>query len=612
MGTIATLAVKLIGDITGYTKSMTDAERQAQNTAQNISRNLKNIGGDITGLGRSATASLTLPLLAAGITAVNYASDLDETKNKVSVVFGDIANDVLMWSETSATAFGQSRQQALEAAGTYGNLFVSLGLGQKPAADMSMSLVQLASDLASFNNANPEEVLLALRSGLSGEVEPLKKFGIAMNETILKTKAMEMGLGDNLQALTEAEKLQLRYAIIMQQTTTAQGDFARTADGLANSTRIAKAQLADAAAVLGTQLLPYGLQIVRFVSDLVGKFQALSPEQQKWILMIAGAVAVAGPLLMIIGGLITALGAIIPVITAVAGALAPFALPILAIIAVLALLYLAWTNNWGGIQEKTQAAIAFVKGLIEGGMQFIQDLTSGKLGALSQLWNNAVNTVMTIVNTWIANIKLLFQAFQAAFNGDWYRFGELIRQIWDNTWKMMGTILSNAWANFKIIITTLVTNIINFFKNTDWGQVGKNIVQGIANGIRNSVSWIIDAARSVANAALQAAKGFLGIRSPSKVFEMQVGYQMAAGTAAGWERGLSNLLQPSFGMLTPATAAVTPNVAVPGIDGGGGAGLGLGSNDLIIGLLQELVDKETIDYDRLSRKLVNATMAKGQ
>lgn len=604
MSTIATLAVKLIGDIAGYTKSMTEAEQQAQRTAQKISKNLKDIGGSVSGLGRSATVGLTLPLVAAGISAVNYASDLDETKNKVSVVFGDMAADVLKWSEDSATALGQSRQQALEAAGTYGNLFVSLGLGQQPAADMSMSLVQLASDLASFNNANPEEVLLALRSGLSGEIEPLKKFGVAMNEAILTAKAQEMGLGDNIQALSEAEKLQLRYAIIMEQTTTAQGDFARTSDGLANSTRIAKAQLADAAAVLGAQLLPYGLQIVKFVSDLIGKFEALSPEQQKWILMIGGAAAAAGPLLMIVGGLITALGAIIPVITAVAGALAPFALPILAIIAVLALLYLAWTNNWGGIQEKTAAAIAFVRGLIERGMQFIQDLTSGKLGALSQLWQNAVNTIMTIVNTWVTNFKLLIQAFQAAFNGDWYRFGELLRQVWDNTWKMLGTILSNAWSNFKIIITTLVNNIVNFFRTTDWGAVGRSIVQGIANGIRNSVSWIIDAARSVARAALQAAKGFLGIKSPSKVFEMQVGYQMAAGTAEGWKSGLDNLLQPTFGMLTPATAAITPNITVPSVGAGGGTGVGFG-NDAIVALLQEIAEKTGIDYDKLARKLEN-------
>src|SRR5574341_469981 len=131
MSTIATLAVKLIGDITGYTKSMTEAEKQAQKTADNIGKNMKQIGGEITGLGKTATAGITVPLVALGGYAISAASDLEETKNKVSVVFGSMSADVLKWSENSATALGQSRQQALEAAGTYGNLFLTLGLGQK-------------------------------------------------------------------------------------------------------------------------------------------------------------------------------------------------------------------------------------------------------------------------------------------------------------------------------------------------------------------------------------------------------------------------------------------------------------------------------------------------
>lgn len=602
MTTIATLAVKLIADASGFQTAMDQAERKTQTWSQSVSKNLKDVGGKITNFGKMATVGLTLPIIGAGIAAVNMASNMEETKSKVNVVFGEMSASVLAWSTDSATAMGISQEQALSAAATYGNLFTSLGLGQQPAAAMSTSLVQLASDLASFNNANPEEVLLALRSGLSGEIEPLKKYGVAMNEAILKNKAMEMGLGDNLQVLTEAQKLQLRYAIILEQTATAQGDFARTADGMANSTRTAKAQLADAAVVLGQQLLPYGLKLITWVSQAIAWFQQLTPEQQKWIVVILGVVAVAGPLLMIVGGLITALGAIIPVITAVVSALAPFALPILAIIAVLVLLYFAWTNNWGGIQEKTATAIAFVKGLIESGMQFIQDLTSGKLGALSQIWQQTTDAIKTVWTVLTTNIKLIFQAFSAAFHGDWYRFGELLRMAWDNAWNTIRLVLLTAWSNLKIIVSGMVTNIINFFKNTDWGAVGRGIVDGIARGLRLGATVVINAAMSAARAALQAVQGFLGIRSPSKVFEMQVGWQMAAGTAEGWKRGLDNMLQPSFGLLTPTTAAVTPNVAVPNAGRQGGASFG---NDEVIALLEEIAENVRIDYDKLARKVQN-------
>jgi len=187
-------------------------------------------------------------------------------------------------------------------------------------------------------------------------------------------------------------------------------------------------------------------------------------------------------------------------------------------------------------------------------MQFISDLTSGKLGWMSQVWNNVWMMILTVVNTVMANIKLYAAAFEAAMSGDWYRFGEIMRQIWDNTWKMIGTLLSLGWDNIKIIFSTAVTSVIAFFRDTDWGSVGRNIVQGIASGIRNSLDWIMDAAIAAAQAALDAAKGFLGIQSPSKVFEMQVGWQMAAGTALGWEKGLDRLFTPSFEALTPAPA----------------------------------------------------------
>lgn len=612
MSTIATLAVKLIGDITGYTKSMTEAEKQSQATAQKIGDNLKKVGGELTSLGKSATVGLTLPLIAAGGYAINAASDFEETKNKVAVVFGDMTKSVVDWSQDSATAMGMSQQQALEAAGTYGNLFLTLGLGQKPAADMSTSLVGLASDLASFNNANPEDVLQALQSGLVGQVEPMRKFGVNLSEAAVSAKAMEMGLADANGELTEAAKVQARYALIMAQTTTAQGDFARTADGLANSTRTAKAQLSDAARMLGQQLLPYALQAVQWFSKLVGQFQALNPEQQRMILIIAGIAAAIGPVLVVVGSLVTAIGSIIPVVTAVGAALAPFTLPILAIITVLALLYLAWTNNWGGIQEKTQAAITFIQGLIAGGLQFINDLTSGKLGWLSQYWNNTLAGIQIWWQLFTTNIKLILQAFTAAFHGDWYTFGEKMRMVWNNMWTGLQAILQIAWANIKLIFSTAITNVINFFKTTDWGAVGRGIIEGIANGISNGISVIVNSAKNAANAALQAAKGFLGIHSPSTLFEMQVGMQMAAGTAKGWEQGLNTMLQPSFGLLTPATAPI-PSVA--GVSGGEGVSSGAmanGGEDRVIALLELIAEKSQIDYQKLARVLRDAVLMRAQ
>lgn len=569
MSTIQTLAVKLIGDITEYQSAMNAAEQKARTTAAEIGTKMQDIGKSISGVGRGMTMGLTLPLVAIGGAAVNMASDLEETRNKVSVVFGDMSGSVLEWSKTSATAMGQSQNQALAAAATYGNLFVTMGLGQEPAADMSMSLVGLAADLASFNNANPADVLQAMQSGLVGQVEPLRKYGVVLSEAAVQAKAMELGLVGADGELSEAAKLQARYAIVLAQTGTAQGDFARTADGLANSTRIAKAQLADAGATLGQQLLPYALQAAQFISRLVSQFQALSPATQKVIVIVGVVVAAIGPLLMIVGSLISAIGAIIPIVTAVAGVLTfPLIAIIAAVIAIAVLLYAAWKNNWGGIQEKTQAVIDFIKGLIEGGMQFISDLTSGKLGWISEVWNNTWNLIKLYFDTFVENIKSGLKLFKLAFSGDWTAFGEELRKIWDRSWNLIKEILSTAWENIKTIVSNLVTSVISFFRDTDWGAVGKGIIEGIVNGIVAAATWLADAAVNAAKGALDAVKGFLGIESPSTLFEMQIGWQMGAGM----EKGLFDSVARMAGRMPGIMAQITPRVQMPALAGAGAGG----------------------------------------
>lgn len=188
--------------------------------------------------------------------AVQASSDLSEAINKVNVVFGQNAAEVLEWSKTSSTAFGQSRQQALEAVGTFGALFSAMGVTGEEAQKMSISLVELASDIASFNNISPEEALIKLRAGLVGEVEPLRTVGVQLEATAVAAKAVQLGLAGSTQAVTAQDKVMARYAIILEQTKIQQGDFARTSTGLANAQRILAAQIATASASLGDSFRP--------------------------------------------------------------------------------------------------------------------------------------------------------------------------------------------------------------------------------------------------------------------------------------------------------------------------------------------------------------------
>jgi hypothetical protein len=257
-----TFVVKFVSDVLGATKG------------------IKKVGDDLGGMGSKLTSVLPsfkalaiagtaafAAVSASSVKLVNMASNLEESQSKVNTVFGASSDVITKFAETSARSFGITKQAALEATGTFGNLIQAFGIGQGKAADMSTTLIGLAADLASFNNTSIEDAIQALRSGLSGETEPLKKYGVAMNDVRLKQEAMTLGLYDGKGALDITAKTQAAYALILKDTSLAQGDFARTSDGFANQMRILKASLSDAATELGVILLPYFKRFVTFIND---------------------------------------------------------------------------------------------------------------------------------------------------------------------------------------------------------------------------------------------------------------------------------------------------------------------------------------------------------
>ncbi len=366
MSTLLKILVALGVDTKEYDSKMTEAQKKAQTFGKNIA----SVGKDLQNAGGVMTAAVTLPLLGAATAAVNFASDLEESTNKVNVVFGNSAGIITSFASNASTKLGMTQQAALESAGTFGNLFTTMGLGEQTSADMSTQLLQLAADLGSFNNLDPTEVLEKLRSGLVGEVEPLRSLSINLSQTAVTAKAMEMGLASSTEELTPAMIAQARFALILEQTKNAQGDYARTSDGLANSTRTMKAELIDAGAKIGTMLLPTALKLVNGIQKVVSWLNNLTPAGQKTVLIIAGIAAAIGPLLVVIGTLMTAIGGIVtflsgPVAMAI-GATISAALPVIAVIAAIilavVLLHNAWKNNWGGIRDKTKKLVDAITG----------------------------------------------------------------------------------------------------------------------------------------------------------------------------------------------------------------------------------------------------------
>lgn len=191
-----------------------------------------------------------------GKQSIENSSDLNEAATAVSAVFGTAYESIDTWASGAATALGQSKLQALDAAKGFGVYGRQAGLTAKENAAFSQGLVETASDLASFHNADPSEVIEALGAGLRGEAEPLRRFGILMSEDTLKAAALKAGITDTLRPLTQQEKILAANALVMQSVGVAAGDFAKTSDGLANQQRIFDANTTNLSATLGTVFLP--------------------------------------------------------------------------------------------------------------------------------------------------------------------------------------------------------------------------------------------------------------------------------------------------------------------------------------------------------------------
>lgn len=318
---LATAYVSLTSDTRGLGRQITrDLQRPVGAAGKQAGRGYASaFTGGLSGIGGA--------LAAAGVgiflkQSKDAASDLNESMSKTKVVFGDAADGVVRFSSDAARSMGMSQQAALEASSTFGNLFVSMGLAGEKSSDMSTRLVKLAGDLASFNNTTPTEALEALRSGLVGEVEPLRRFGVNLNDAQLRQEALALGLVKTTKdVLPPAIRSQAAYSLILKQTKTAQGDFARTADGAANKQRIMAATLEDTKAKLGRALVPAYIAASSAAIKLLDGFNRLSPSAQSaaiYITAVGTAALVAIPHVLRFGAAIK--GVVIG--SAVTGALA--------------------------------------------------------------------------------------------------------------------------------------------------------------------------------------------------------------------------------------------------------------------------------------------------
>ena len=247
----------------------------------------------ITGMAKKAGAALAAAfgvkkLVDFGKQCLELGSDLAEVQNVVDVTFPKMTAQVDEFARSAAQSFGLSETMAKQYTGTFGAMAKAFGFTEKQAYDMGSTLTGLAGDVASFYNISQDEAYTKLKSVFTGETESLKDLGVVMTQTALDSYAMANGFGKTTSAMSEAEKVALRYQFVQDKLSAAQGDFARTSGSWANQCRILSLQIQSLMATIGQGLINLFTPIIRVINMVIGKLVTLANAFKSFTKLITG------------------------------------------------------------------------------------------------------------------------------------------------------------------------------------------------------------------------------------------------------------------------------------------------------------------------------------
>jgi hypothetical protein len=289
----------------GFLDVLPRTSQFASQLTRQLQPSLARAGAQLKSTGTTLTRNLTLPLVAGGVAMVKLASDAQETRNVTNEVFGAMADDMTAWSDTAIDRLGIASATAEGMANRFGLLFKAAKLPGPEVVGLSQDFAQLTVDASSFFNVDSTTALDKLRSGLAGESEPLRDFGVFINEAAVQSEALRLGLVRTGQELTEQQKIVARASLIQKGLSDATGDYARTQDSTANSTRRATEKLKELGAEFGQDLLPVATEAIGVASDLLDRFQDLSPESRALAIKLGLLAVAAGPVVRTFGSIVS-------------------------------------------------------------------------------------------------------------------------------------------------------------------------------------------------------------------------------------------------------------------------------------------------------------------
>lgn len=347
-------------------------------------------------------------------TGIDYASDLAEVQNVVDVTFGSATEAINSWSKECLAAYGMNEVSAKRYAGTIGAMLKSSGLAGDAIVDMSKDMVGLAGDMVSFYNLDLETAFEKIRSGISGETEPLKQLGINMSVANLEAYALSQGITTAYNEMSQAEQVMLRYNYLMSTTADAQGDFARTQDSYANQTRLLSESWLEFTGIMAEQLLPVLTTIVSWLNNIVA-FLTENADMVSAVLV----------------GLATTVG----------------------------ILAVAWVVHAAAQWLAVAANQALIVSLLSNPILWIA-IIIGVLVAAMYRW---IQSIGGVKNAWeICKLALIvgWNAVKLAFFTGVYWVIDLVDKL-KLCWQKAGVAIANFMGDMKVSVLTILQNMIN-------------------------------------------------------------------------------------------------------------------------------------------------------
>jgi hypothetical protein len=390
---------KITADITKFEQNIDKAIDSTNRLEKTVLQKLTNMGDSFVNVGKKASV-LSAALVAAGSKAFMMAADFEDAIGATGQIFGENADIVKGWADTLGTEYGIAKKEALEYSNLMGSMLINIGkLTEEQAARQSAKLIELAGDLTAMYGGRTQDAIRALTGALKGNNTMLDNYGMAVNDALIKTKAFEMGLSDGTGELSLQAKQAATLALIYEQTTAAQGQAAREADGASGAMRALTTEVKNLSTELGQVLIPVITPVVAGIRDMVAGLRTLSPEMQTLVVTTGAITAAAGPLLIVIGKILTYLPKIKVAIAALNG-------PIVAIGAAMVVA----VANFGKNIEALKTDWDYLLNHLRTTSAAIGDVLSGNLSG----WWSKVRT------TWGKNIDYLrdkWEQFIAYFTG---------------------------------------------------------------------------------------------------------------------------------------------------------------------------------------------------